>query len=119
MVAPGAGDVEVVPGEADELEAVLLEHALRGDVVDERAGLEAMQAERPERMLGESADRARRQPAPVPLRVDPVAEVGAAEGVVDDVRQPDEARQLAVVQDRELQPVCVAGDLELVAAPVG
>src|SRR5919204_4287971 len=94
MVAPAAADVEVVPGEADELEAILLEHALRRDVADQRPRLEAMEAKRSEGVLDDRGDGARREPTPVPLRVHPVAEVGASEGAVDDVRERDRPERL-------------------------
>src|SRR2546430_14825199 len=48
VVAPLPGDEEQVLRVAEALEGVLLEHALRGNVVGQRARLEAVQAEPPE-----------------------------------------------------------------------
>ena len=54
MIAPGARDAQVVRGDAERDEAVAVEHDLRADVVQQRAGLEAVQLELAER---ERADR--------------------------------------------------------------
>jgi hypothetical protein len=64
-------------------------------------------------MLGHRAHGASREPAPVALRIDPVAEIRASERAPDDVRYGDDPCKLAFVEDRELQPVRVAGDLGL------
>src|SRR5438132_4910022 len=118
VVAPLAGDLQVPPGEADAREPVLLEHALRADVVDERPGLEPVQAELVEGVADELADRARREPASVARLGDPVADVPTAERAVGDVRERDRAGDLGAVADREaetgapLDPAALALDRE-------
>jgi len=64
-------------------------------------------------MLGEGGDGARHEPAPVAPRIDPVAEIGAPERGVDDVRERDHPGELSLVEDRETQPLLVASGLGL------
>ena len=63
----------------DPLEAVLLEHPLRAQVVGQRAGLQPVQAELAERPLADQADGPGRHPAAVQVLGHEVAQVGAAE----------------------------------------
>ena len=101
MVAPVPADVEVPTRDADALEAVLLEHALRRAVARERSRLEAVKAELAERDLDRLGDRARAEATAVQRSGHPVAEVRAAERPEEGVRDPDRADDAAVVDDRE------------------
>jgi len=64
---------------------VLLEHALRRDVVDERPSLEPVQAEVAEGACDGVVDGCRRDALPLPLLCEPVAEIRAPERPTDDV----------------------------------
>ena len=74
MVAPLARNQQKPLCEPVALEAVLLEHALRGDVVDERPGLEPVQLELAERVVDDLGERGRREAAAGPRLVDPVGD---------------------------------------------
>jgi hypothetical protein len=100
VVAPCAADLQIARCYPDAREAVLLEHSLRGDVVDERARLESMQAELRERDLDQRGDGSGGESASVPRPTDPVTEVGAPERTADDVRESDRSSKRVVGEDR-------------------
>ena len=56
VVAPRSGDLQIARCEADVAESVLLQHALRRDVVDERRSFQAMESELSESELHNRCD---------------------------------------------------------------
>ena len=80
MVAPLAADVEIAAGQAELLEAGFQQHALRAEVVEQRAGLDPVQADRVERLVHHLLHGRRREAAAVVLARHEVADVGRLEG---------------------------------------
>src|SRR5436190_10808476 len=109
VVAPLPGDEEQVLRVAEALEGVLLEHALRGNVVGQRARLEAVQAELPEGELDDVRQRPGREAAAVAGRVDPVPDVPHLQRTPDDVVHGDHPGDRVAVEDRPAPPTRIVG----------
>jgi hypothetical protein len=74
---------------------------LRGEVVDERRGFDAVQLELAERVREDLGDRAGRQSAAVPRAIDPITDDAALQALGDDAEEIDRPCDRAVVEDRE------------------
>src|SRR5690606_29738142 len=105
VVLPLAGDLEVLRGDAVGGEAVLLQHALRGGVVQQRLRLQAVQAQLGEGDLLGLGDGAGGQAAAVAVGGDPVAEGGGLQGAAGDAVDVEAACDAALgVQDHQRDP---------------
>ena len=89
VVAPLAGDEQVARRPADQGEPGTAQHRLGGVVVDERAGLEAVQAVAREALAEHLEDGGGGHAAAGPVGGDPVAQRAAAEGAAGDVGDGD------------------------------
>src|SRR3954447_816885 len=114
VVSPDAADQEVLPRDADLGEPVSPQDPLRGGVVEQRPGLEAMQRELAERELDRVRKGAAGEAAAVPSLIDPVADGRALQRAADDLGERDRAgNRAAVVDDRDPQPVAAREPLGL------
>src|SRR3954452_341735 len=117
VVPPDAADQEVLPRHPDLGEPVPPQDPLRGGVVEQRPGLEAMQRELAERELDRVREGSSGESAAVPSLVDPVADGRALQRAAHDLGERDRAGIGASAFDnREPQPVAAREPLGL---PVG
>lgn len=104
MVAPRSGDLQIARCEADVVESVLLQHALRRDVVDERRSFQAMESELSESELHDRCDCAGREPAAATFVVDPVADARALERAAREVGERDRFAERLLSVQRDAWP---------------
>lgn len=101
VVLPASGDAQVLLGEPVPDEPVVLEDGLRGDVVDEGRGLEAVEAELVPGEVDDHADGGRHEALAGARRGDPVAEAGGVERAAHDRRDVHAPDDVAVVGDEQ------------------
>ena len=94
MIAPRAADPQVAVRDADALEAVLLQHPMGSEVVDAYGRLNSVQSEIGTCELGDGGDRLAREPAAVPIAIDPLAQPCRLGCATDDVLEPNQAGDL-------------------------
>lgn len=99
MILPAASDSEIRSGGPKPYEAVVLKNPLGGDVVGQRAGLDAMQAKSCERHIHDLSNRGGAKPAAIAGCVDPIAHVARLKRATHDVGKRHATDDVALMED--------------------
>src|ERR1022692_295128 len=105
VVLPSAGDFQVLRGHAVLAESGSFQDALRGEIVRQGLGLDAVQPQVLERDAHDIADGGGGEAPAVGLRADPVADAAGQERAAGDAAESDTADHVAgLVEDHVREP---------------